>query len=76
MDEKGILVAVGSQTIQPQPVTADQLSWDTPAMQKSFLGAGTAFVLPRILACASALRDQSATAEFPAALVEVLRVKG
>lgn len=75
MDEKGILVAVSSQEIHSQLITADQLSWDTSGENKGSLNSTISWTLPKIVTCAKTLRDQSSTGEFPATLGEVLRAK-
>jgi hypothetical protein len=75
MDEKGVEMLAQSQEVQSQLVTADQVSWGTPGMTTSLWGSGMPAMLPRIVKCATRLRDQSASGEFPATLAEVLRVK-
>ena len=73
MNEKGVLVLVTSQEIQSQLVTADQLSWDTPKTYKTAWVNTSSSMLPKIVSCAKTLREH--TGDFPATLVEVLRVK-
>ena len=75
MDEKGVQMLATSQKIQSQLVTADQVSWGTPGMTTRLWGSALPSMLPKIVVCATRLRDQSASGEFPAMLAEVLRVK-
>ncbi len=75
MDEKGVEMLVQSQKIQSQLVTADQVSWGAPSMTASLWGSALPWMLPRIVTCATMLRDQGTSGEFPTTLAEVLRVK-
>jgi hypothetical protein len=75
MDEKGIPVFATSQNVQSEVVTVDNLSWNTPEMQKGGYITTPVWMLPNIAACARALRDKSASSEYPATLAEILREK-
>jgi hypothetical protein len=74
MDEKGIYVLGSSNVEQPRMVSADQISWNSPGMYKRPWST-TAWLLPRIQACSTLLRMQSASSEFPSALAAVLSAR-
>lgn len=75
MDEKGIPVFATSQNVQSEMVTAESLSWNTPDMYKSGFITTPVWMLPHIEACAAALRDKSASSEYPSMLAEILPEK-
>jgi hypothetical protein len=75
VDEKGIFALGNSNKEQPQMVSADQISWDSPGIYKRPWSNMPAWMFPRIQSCAALLRKQSPDSEFPATLAAILNVK-